>query len=163
MGATPGVALGLRLEPVARWAASLHALLPVAENDVFAPEGTASIRVNLLFAELGYRLAAPSAAIEPEAGLGAGLVILPMEGETVAPHQAHSDRLVAGIYFLQVGAGFALEPWLRLRAGARLGLSAPRPTIEFSDREVAAWGRGFLVATLEAEFQLPLSSGPGAP
>ena len=159
IGLTPGVALGLRLEPTARFTAALHALLPLVENEVNAPEGEASIRVNLFFAELGYRLAPPSAVLQPELGAGAGLVVLPMEGETTEPLEGHTDQLVAGVYFLSAGAGISLEPWLRLRGGIRAGLSAPRPVVVFDDREVAAWGRGFFAATVEAEFRLPLSSG----
>jgi hypothetical protein len=121
------------------------------------------VRVNLFFAELGYRLAPPGASFQPEVGAGAGLVVLPLQGETAAPREAHDDQLVAGVYFLGVGAGYSVESWLRVRAGVRGGLSAPRPTIRFSDREVASWGRPFLAATLEAEFQVPLSSERGAP
>jgi hypothetical protein len=159
VGLTPGVALGLRLEPASRFSAALHALLPIVENEVNAPEGEASIRVNLFFAELGYRLASPSARFQPEVGAGAGLVVLPMEGETSEPREAHKDQLVAGVYFLGVGAGVAALPWLRVRGGLRAGTSAPRPVVVFDGREVAAWGRGFFAATLEAEFRLSLSSG----
>jgi hypothetical protein len=138
-------------------------LLPVVENEVNEPEGEASMRVNLFFAELGYRFAPAASSFQPEVGLGAGLVVLPLEGETTEPRDAHDDQLVAGVYFLGLGAGYSVESWLEVRAGVRGGLSAPRPAIEFSDREVATWGRPFLSATLEAEFQLPLSSGRGAP
>jgi hypothetical protein len=159
VGLTPGVALGLRLEPASRFSAALHALLPIVENEVNAPEGEASIRVNLFFAELGYRLAPSTSRFQPEIGAGAGLVVLPMEGETSEPREAHKDQLVAGVYFLGVGAGVAVEPWLRVRGGLRAGTSAPRPVVVFDGNEVAAWGRGFFAATLEAEFRLSLSGG----
>ncbi len=159
VGLTPGIALGMRLEPASRFSLALHALLPIVENEVNASEGEASIRVNLFFAELGYRLAPPSARFQPEVGAGAGLVVLPMEGEAFEPLEAHNDQLIAGVYFLAVGAGVAVEPWLRVRGGVRAGTSAPRPVIVFDDREVAAWGRAFFAATLEAEFRLSLSGG----
>lgn len=162
VGLTPGVALGLRLEPAARFSAALRALLPIVENEVNAPEGEASVRVNLFLAEVGYRLAPPSAVLQPELGAGAGLVVLPMEGETTEPLEAHKDQLVAGVYFLSAGAGISLEPWLRLRGGVRGGLSAPRPVIAFDGRDVATWGRGFFAATIEAEFRLSLSGAEGA-
>jgi hypothetical protein len=163
LGGTPSIALGLRVEPVERVAATLHALLPLAENDVVAPEGEASVKVSLFLAELGYRLAPDSFVIQPELGAGAGFVVLPMEAETSAPREAHTDQLVAGVYFLSAGAGVWVAPWLRLRGSVRAGLSAPRPVIVFADREAAAWGRGFVAATLEAEVQVPLSGRAGAP
>jgi hypothetical protein len=163
IGVAPAIALGLRLEPSARFSASLHALLPVVDNEVNEPEGEASVLVNLFLAELGYRFARPGARFQPEVGAGAGLVVLPLEGEAAPPREGHDDQLVAGVYFLGLGAGYSIEPWLELRAGARVGLSAPRPAIRFSEREVAAWGRPFFAATLAAEFQLPLSSERGAP
>lgn len=163
IGPTPGIALGLRLEPSARFSAALHALLPIVENEVNEPEGEASVLVNLFFAELGYRFAAPRAPFQPEVGAGAGLVVLPLEGEAVEPREAHDDELVAGVYFLGLGAGYSVDSWLVIRAGVRAGLAAPRPTLKFSGREVAAWGRPFMAATLEAEFQVPLSSERGTP
>jgi hypothetical protein len=163
LGPTPGVSLGLRLEPAARWAATLRGLLPVAENDLEQePEGEASVRVSLFFAELGYRLA-PHARFAPEIGAGAGLVVLPLEAEAEEPREAHDDNVVAGVYFLHAGAGFSATSWLRFRAAMRAGVSAPRPVLRFSGREVATWGRGFFAGTLDAEFQLPLSGGEGAP
>jgi hypothetical protein len=142
---------------------SLHGLLPIAENDVYEPEGEASVRVNLFLGELSYRLLDPASKVRPELGAGAGLAILPMEAETITPHVAHTDQLVAGIYFLQAGAGWAPNAWFRLRGTVRGGFSAPRPVIVFSDREVATWGRAFGAATLEAEFHLPLSSTEARP
>jgi hypothetical protein len=48
--------------------------------------------------------------LQPELGAGAGLVVLPMEGEATEPLDAHTDQLVAGVYFLSAGAGISLEP-----------------------------------------------------
>jgi hypothetical protein len=162
LGVTPGVALGLRLEPTSRWAATLRALLPVAENDLVAREGEASAQISLFLAELGYRLA-PNARVEPELGPGAGLVVLALEAEANAPREAHTDDVVASVYFLHAGASFKTTSWLRLRAAVRGGMSAPRPVLRFDEREVATWGRGFFSGTLEAEFQLPLSGAEATP
>jgi hypothetical protein len=163
MGVNESVALGLRLEPLPQWATTLRALLPITENDIVAPEGSASVGVTLFLAEFGYRLGSRSQWFQPEIGAGAGLTILSLEGETAPPREAHNDSLVAGLYFLQGGAGFFLAPWLRMRGVVRFGTSAPRPVVRFSDREVASWGRFVTLGTFEAEFLLPLSSAEATP
>jgi hypothetical protein len=119
------------------------------------------VQVNLFLAELGYRFA-PSARLQPEIGPGAGLVVLPMEAEASSPREAHTDDVVTGVYFVHAGAGYTLTSWLRLRAVLRAGVSAPRPVLRFSERDVAAWGRGFFSGSLDAEFQVPLSGTEAA-
>ena len=44
-----------------------------------------------------------------------------------------------------------LSPWLRLRAGVAGGVTLPAVRVAFGPREVASWGRPFVVASLALE------------
>ena len=157
MGATGHAALGLRLEPARRFSLAAHALLPVTENSLSGPEGTADVNVNLFLAELGYTLFEPADSWSVQAGAGAGVAVLAMQGEAALPLSGQSDRLTAGIYFAQGGVAWSVASWLRVTGMVLGGVSAPRPVARFSEREVATWGRAFAGAMLSSEFGLALT------
>jgi hypothetical protein len=160
VGVTPGLSLGLRVEPSEQWSVTAHALLPITENEVSGPEGEADLLVNLFLADVAYRLPILSSRWELAFGPGAGILSMPMSAETSAPRTASSDRTTSAVFFAHGGVGWSATPWLRARASLRAGVVTPRPVVLFDGREVAAWGHGFLAATLEAELTWSLGGGP---
>jgi hypothetical protein len=148
--------LGVGGEPFAeRWELSLLAMLPLTENEVAEPEGEAEVGVNAFVAEIEHHAAFTDKWFL-SAGVGGGVLVLATRAETAAPFVAHEDTLLAGIYYLHVGAVRRVAPWLRLRASVLGGVSAPRPVIRFDDRDVAAWGRAFGGVAIGAELGMPL-------
>jgi hypothetical protein len=156
-------AIGVRLEPARRFAAAAHAFLPLTENNLSEPEGSADVNVNLFLGQIEYALLAPARTLELNAGLGAGVVVLAMHGEAEQPRTGQEQRTIAGVYFLNSSLAWSLTPWFRLRATVLGGLSAPRPVLRFENRPVASWGRPFAAAALTSEFGLPLSGSGGSP
>jgi hypothetical protein len=159
LGATLHAAFGARIEPTSRFSLSAQALLPVTENNLNRPEGSADANVSLFFGKLSYGFAQPARNLSVEGGLGAGVVVLSMNAEAQPPRSAATDRLTAGVYFLHGGAVWTLASWFRLSAALLGGVSAPRPVLRFEGREVATWGRPFAGFGLATEFGLPLA-GP---
>jgi hypothetical protein len=156
-------ALGMRLEPVRRFAAAAHAFLPLTENNLSEPEGSADVNVNLFFGQIDYALLEPARTLALNAGLGAGVVVLAMHGEAQQPRAGQEERTIAGVYFVHSSLAWSLTPWFRLRGTVLGGLSAPRPVLRFENREVASWGRPFAAAALASEFGLPLSGSGASP
>jgi hypothetical protein len=156
VGPTGLAVLGLGVEPFhPSWELSAVAMLPLTENEVTEAEGEAEVGVHAFLGELEHH-AAFSAKWFLSAAVGGGALVLETRAETVSPFVAHDETLVAGIYFVRVGLVRRVAPWLRLRASALGGVSAPRPLIRFDDRDVAAWGRTFGGVTLDAELGMPL-------
>jgi hypothetical protein len=157
LGPTLETALGMRLQPSPAWSASAFALLPLTENELSEPEGSADVSVHLFYGELAYSPFRLGAHGRFELGPGAGVVVLPMSGEAAPPHEGHTKQLVGGVFFAHVAAIWRPSSWLGLRASLRGGASAPRLLVRFDEHEVAAWGRAFAVATLDAQLAWPVS------
>lgn len=161
IGATVHGVLGVALEPARRVTLAARAFLPLTENNLVEREGSADVNVNLFIADAGYELFEPVRALSVGAGIGAGVLVLGMQGEAAAPLTGQEERTTAALGFAQASLAWSLAPWFRIRLGVLGGASAPRPVLRFAEREVAAWGRLFAAAALSSEFGLALS-GPEA-
>jgi hypothetical protein len=159
-GTVHGV-LGVRLEPVRRFAAAAHAFLPLTENNLDEPEGSADINVNLFLGQVDYAIFESARTLSLNAGVGAGVLALAMRGEAQEPRSGLEQRTLAGVYFAHSSMSWSAAAWFRLRGTLLGGLSAPRPVLRFENREVATWGRPFVGAVVASEFGVPLTS-PGA-
>ena len=144
---------GARWDAGERWSFCLDALLPVTRQSVSAAEGEADMAtwlfggsVELEWATLpfgGFRSA-----------LGAAGTVTTMSG-SAGPGFAGVDDTVAAFaplantsFHLQLGRSF------RLRSAVAVGATLPTVRIEFASREVARWGRPFVLmnVVLEANF-----------
>jgi hypothetical protein len=150
--------LGLRGQADGGGSVRLAALLPLSDSGVTAPEGEVEVSVWAFFAEAEYptRLAQDWVL---SLGLGAGLVTLAMRPEAAAPFVGTDRRLISGLYFAHLGLARELTDWLRLRASLALGISGPRPVLEFDGREVGSWGPGFGTLTLNTEIRWATAGG----
>lgn len=153
VGVTPHALLGLRARHETGWGASATALLPLAGNDVVAPEGEARVSWSSFAVGLDHELPLPGPWFA-SAGLGAGLWVIDIRGEARPEFEGRRDRVLAGSFFVELCAGARLASWLALRATLLTGLDAPRPVVEFDAREVASLGRLFGVLGLSADFGL---------
>lgn len=161
LGVTPEALLGARSDFASTWGASLTAVLPVAGDNVTAPEGAARISWHLFAAALDYAPSLPAAWLA-SAGVGAGVLIVDVRGAATGDFEGRRSRLLAGTYFVELCAGHRLTNWLRLRATLLTGLSAPRPVLHFDEREVASLGRWFGLLGFSMDIGVALTPA-GAP
>ncbi len=156
LGLTPQGLLGVRIEPGGRWGAGLFALLPLLDNEVIAAEGEADVSVNAFGLHVAYSQPLAHQWLGT-AGVGGGLLVLPLQGDASEPFIARGDRLFAGLYYLELGVGRELSDWLRLRVRLLAGVGSPRPVLRFDGSEVASWGPGFGTLAIGGEVGLPLA------
>jgi hypothetical protein len=142
LGATAHATLGSRLEIGPVWGISVRSLWPLHDAELEASEGEARV------AWTGFSLALERAVPLPtpwfcDVGLGGGVFVLDARGDARESFEAQRERLYAAAYFAELSAGRELASWVRLRAIAVAGLTAPRPVLRFDEREVASLGRFF--------------------
>jgi hypothetical protein len=157
LGLTPHAVLGARLELTQHLGVSVTGFFPLAFNEVEAPEGEAELAWHVFVAGIDYSPRLPDPWLA-SAGLRAGVLVLDVEGSASGDYVGRSDRLLAGIYGAELGAGRALLDWLRLRVTAFTGFDAPRPLLRFDEREVAGLGRWFGSVGISLDVGLALSS-----
>ena len=86
-------------------------------------------------------------------GLGGAFVFMAVHGQSPAAGFRGQDASLATVGPLaRIGAAFAIAPSFRLRTTLASGLTFPRGSITFADREVAEWGRPFALLTLGIEW-----------
>lgn len=157
LGAVPQVALGAQLDLGAAWHARATSYWPLRDARLEADEGEARVAWTGFTATLARSLPLPSPWLA-QAGLGGGLVLLDARGEARDDFSGRRERLYAGAYFAEASFGRDLASWLRLRATALAGVSAPRPVLRFDEREVASLGRFIGALTLGLDLTWPRST-----
>jgi hypothetical protein len=156
LGVTPHAALSLRADLGPDWGAALTANLPLMSTDLAGAEGEASVTWSAFTAAVEHTLPLPSGWLGG-IGLGAGLFVLDAEGQARADFSGQDERLVCGAGFAQLSLGHELNGWLRVRATATAGSTAPRPVLLFDEREVASLGRAYASLGLALELGWPSS------
>lgn len=151
---TPHGALSLRADLGSEWGVALTANLPLASTALRGAEGEADVAWSAFTAAVEHTFPLPAAWFGG-VGLGAGLFGLDARGQARADFSGQSERLWCGAAFAQLSLGHALNGWLRLRATATGGTTAPRPVLRFDGREVASLGRGYASLGLALELSWP--------
>jgi hypothetical protein len=161
LGVTPHAALSLRGELGRDWGATLTAQLPFGKTELEGAEGEANVGWSTFSAALDHGLPLPEPWLGG-AGLGAGVFVLDASGDGRTDFSGQHERLWCGAAFVTLSFGRELESWLRLRATATGGATAPRPVLLFDGREVASLGRGFASfgLALELSWPAPNEAGP---
>lgn len=154
LGAVPHAALGAALELGAGWQARATSLWPLRDATLEESEGQASVTWTGFTATLAADVGLPRPWLA-QAGLGGGLLVLDARGDARADFSGRRERLYAGAYFAELAFGRELSSWLRLRATAWGGLTAPRPVLRFDEREVASLGRFIGALTLGLDLSWP--------
>jgi hypothetical protein len=158
MGPSAHGAFGIAVEPDLGLRLAASAWLPLTTARWTERDVAAETQATLVLGRAGYQLLRGDDGVI-DAGLGAGLLSLSVEGQVGNGLLTTSDRLVTGVYFVHAGAAWNVASWMRLRGGALWGLSTPRPVVTIDGSPSAAWGRMFVAAALSAELGLSLSSG----
>ena len=154
LGLTPHATLALRADLGADWSAALSAGLPLATSELDAAEGEAEVSWWAYTAAVERTLPLPGAWFGG-IGLGAGLFVVGAEGQAQGDFSGRTERLTCGAGFVALSFGHVLNDWLRVRATATAGSTAPRPVLRFDGREVASLGRGYASLGLALELGWP--------
>ena len=143
--------VALRFEPRPWIALSVFGAWSPTSAQIGAVEGGASVRRSL--AGCAFDLQARTGATTLSIGGGGALVFMAVRGQSPAAGYAGQDAsLVTAGPLLRGGAAFAISSSFRLRTELTTGVTFPRATISFADREAAAWGRPFAMLTLGIEW-----------
>jgi hypothetical protein len=156
LGVTPHATLSLRADLGTYWAAALSANVPLVSTHLAGAEGEADVAWSAFTAAVEHALPLPPGWLGG-IGLGVGLFVLSADGQASAAFSGQDERLVCGAGFAQLSLGHELNGWLRLRATATAGSTAPRPVLRFDEREVASLGRGYASLGLAIELGWPAS------
>ena len=65
-------------------------------------------------------------------------------------------------FLLGAGVRAQVLDGLTLRTGISVGIASPRPVVRVDGREVASWGRPFVMVSLATELRLLASARPSA-
>ena len=115
-------------------------------DTITAPEGNASVRV--FIATLGADLQ----FVDDRLRLGVGpaflLGMVDMEGTARGNYSGRGERVLTTGATLHGMSSLELVGPLHLRADAEIGLAMPRVVVRFAGRDVASWGRPYVLCTL---------------
>jgi hypothetical protein len=161
LGGTLAARVGLRVDATPRFGGSLSGILPLVPQTVSETGARADVNVYAVSALLHYVLVT-SGEWGADLGAGAGVVIARMEGFAEAPaFTGRSETLVAGAPMVDASLSYRPISMLRVRGELQAGVAMPRLAVTFDHRDVAVWGRPFMVAILGAEVALSSESEAG--
>ncbi len=132
----------------------LDGLLPVTTPTVAGPEGRAEVRRSLAGAFFEAALIGPGARFGCTLGGGAWLGVLSVRGAADPPYVGRSDRVMTLVPHIDAGGTVRISD--RIAVGLRFSgaIAAPEAVVRFAGRDVANWGRPFVLATLGLEVGL---------
>lgn len=144
------IELGMRLEYRRIWSVYAFGTLPVSRQAVEAAEGEAVTSSSVI-----------AGLIEVEwldlsfggvrSGLGAGASITTMSGRSTSGFRGEDDSVLAFSPLASTSFHVDLGPRLRLRTGVAGGYTLPEVKVAFARREVASWGRPFILTSFVLE------------
>jgi hypothetical protein len=141
---------GLRLELARIWSLSLCGIIPLMRQRVGGNEGEAVISTFVVGALAEVEWATFSFG-GLRSGVGAGSSVTSMSGRARAGFESEEETIAVFTPLARTSFHVGLAPWLRLRAAAEGGATVPAVRVVFGSREVASWGRPFVVAALTLE------------
>jgi hypothetical protein len=144
------VELGLRLEYRGLWSLYAFGTIPISRQSTQATEGesvaSSSVGAGLLEVEwLDWAFGGV------RSGLGAGLTITTMSGRGASGFRGEDDTVLTFSPLASTSFHVDLGPRLRLRTGLAAGYTLPEVKVAFGSREVASWGRPFVLTSLVLE------------
>jgi hypothetical protein len=125
--------------------------LPVVRSTLDGPEGKAKIGTAMAGLAFLARLRASPTAWFLNAGLGAAVLRVGVDGEAVPTLRSSATSVLTGAGYARVDGGYA--PSDRVRLGLRLlgGASLDRVHLRFAGNDAGSWGRAFAAAAIFAE------------
>ena len=125
--------------------------LPAIRATLQGPEGKAKISTLLAGLTLLARLHTGPSEWFLNAGLGAAVVRVGIQGEGTASLTSSSSNVVTGAAYARVDGGYAPTGWLRLGAHVTGGGAFNQLHLNFAGNDAGTWGHAFATATLFAE------------
>ena len=145
----PGLDLLLRGRWMATQSLGIGAIvaLPVLGSTVASREGSATVSVTLIGAELS-AVTVVARTLRLDVSAGFALSWLRTAGSAAAPHTDREDSSVTGLPFFGVELAPRLTPRVHLCLDGRGGFALPRTNISFAGRTVATWGQPVALLSL---------------
>ncbi len=125
--------------------------LPVVRSTLDGPEGRAKIGTAMAGLAFLSRLRLPPTSWFLNAGLGAAILHVGVDGEAVQTLMSSSTGVLTGAGYARVDGGYAPADWLRLGLHVLGGVSLDRVHFQFAGNDAGVWGRAFAAAALFAE------------
>jgi hypothetical protein len=125
--------------------------LPVVRAALDGPEGTAKIGTAMAGLAVLARLHADPSAWFFNAGLGAAVLRVGVDGEAAPTLTSDSTSVLTGAGTLRVEGGYAPTDWLHLGAHVLGGVAFDRVHLRFAGNDAGSWGRAFAAAAIFAE------------
>jgi hypothetical protein len=115
---------------------------PARAATLAGPEGTSSVQTYLAAVALLARVEMPAGLVF-DGGVGAGAVVVVVEGRATTPLVERSDALVTAVGYARADLSLEATRWLRLGVRAVGGVAAERTSIRFAGNDAGAWGPFF--------------------
>jgi hypothetical protein len=135
--------------------AHVLASLPVLPSQISADEGSANIATTLVGGGLDLRPLQPGACWQAQAGAGVSLLWLQMQGVGTPPFTGTAADVLAGAPYLRLGLSLCLTGGWLLALDGLSGYALAQPVMRFVGREIAVFGRPFVLAALGVRLQWP--------
>jgi hypothetical protein len=129
----------------------LRAAVPAFATVLEVPEGSISVRHEILSLDLVYRPPLVTSTVRPMLIAGAGAYRLEVSGAAAAPYQGRNGAVLAAHVDLGVGAAVQLGRRVAILTDARALLVTPKPIVRAAGREVASTGRPSVLGELTVE------------
>jgi hypothetical protein len=144
------VDLGARLELARVWSLSLAGMIPLTRQRIGAVEGEAEIATYVAGALVELEWATfPFGGLR--SGAGGGASVSTMSGRAASGFDDTDETVTVFTPLARTSLHVNLASWLRLRTGAAAGATVPALRVAFGSREVARWGRPFVLASVVLE------------
>lgn len=150
------VSVGLSVRPLPWIGPSALVLIPVTEEVLRGPEGTAKVRMGLIGVGAESVLSPRGSAWSMTVSAGVSLFWMSTTGDSTGRFLRDTSlEVFTAAPYLRAGARFAVVPRLHLRADLLGGVTVQEPVVRFAGREVAAFGAAFVVPSLAVELAWP--------
>jgi hypothetical protein len=157
-GGSLGPALELGLAGTAALLPSLRlgldTFVPLTTPALTGPEGRAELGVSLVGAFVEGSLTDPAAIADVLVGGGAWLGFLTLRGAAQPPYVGNALNVVTLVPHLDLGARARIGPSIAFLARVSGAVATPKANVRFAGRDVAVWGRPFLLGAMMLEVGL---------
>jgi hypothetical protein len=116
-----------------------------------AHAGTVAAQQQFAAIDLGYEFVPSIGRVRPIALIGAGVYHLDVTGTASSPYQGRTERLLAGLVEIGLGAQVQLGPRVSLVAAVRALFVLPKPVIRAAGEEVGSVSRPSLLGEAAVE------------
>jgi hypothetical protein len=155
-GFSPSVIAGITLSgPLWRhWILATRVWAPITAAEESQPQGTTQLWLLSTSGSLAYELGDSESIWNGRLHLGLGALLLHYRTEAIPPFEAHSPTFVTALNYVAFEVNRRLDSRLRIGIELSGGLSWPRPVLMVAGQNVAHWGRPYLAAGIQGEFDV---------